>query len=288
MNHLMNKVIIIVFIVTLCFLSMNSCSFIGAIGAASGPRFTRITTDSTKALIYVYKPRAYGRAEWIVRYNGETFAKIKKGGYFPLVVNAGRVKFTYDVYQGSVFLGSGLPLDFEAKAGQTYYVRVAGGFSLSINLELRPFEAAIKDLTKCVLMDTVISTRMQEYEETILLSNFNGSTTIRKGSNLNPPPIEGAAFWRQVRLDSTTARATTEEEKKRTADLFLRWRLRDIEKSKTVPEPFSWDKPPHPVNLLRYALYCRDGKPFDDAFPTCVLFMTLTKDGWEYRIKRKE
>lgn len=122
--------------------------------------FTPITNiPDGKALVYIYKPKTYGKEKFRVEANGEPVTILEKGGYYPYLATPGTVVFTAKAKAriGNVLAPAIIPksaLTLSAEPGKVYYIKEPGGFKLTVKLDLVqvPTELAEKEIQKCKLL----------------------------------------------------------------------------------------------------------------------------------------
>jgi hypothetical protein len=122
--------------------------------------FTPITNiPDGKALVYIYKPKTYGKEKFRVEANGEPVTILEKGGYYPYLVTPGTVVFTAKAKAriGNVFAPALIPksaLTLSVEPGKVYYIKEPGGFKLTVKLDLVqvPTDTAEKEIQKCKLL----------------------------------------------------------------------------------------------------------------------------------------
>jgi hypothetical protein len=124
------------------------------------PSFSAVTDiPEGKALVYIYKPKTYGKEKFRIAVNGEPITVLKKGGYFPYFATPGAIVFTANAKAriGNVPAPLAIPksaLRLSVEPGKVYYIKEPGGFKLTVRLDLVevPPETAEKEIRKCKLL----------------------------------------------------------------------------------------------------------------------------------------
>ncbi len=126
------------------------CATTTQMGSSFAP-VTQVPND--KAVVYVYKAKAYGGALYKLTANGEPVTQLQKGGYYPYIADPGLVKFSaYTLGR----IGDMIPiepthsLEINVSADEIHYVKITSG--LSVRLVEVPQEKAQKELKKCKLL----------------------------------------------------------------------------------------------------------------------------------------
>mgnify|MGYP001604995179 CR=1 FL=1 len=106
-----------------------------------------------KALVYVYKPLAYGKSLYMVYINREPLVKLRKGGYYPYYATPGELEIIADK---KARLGELLEvfniepnkrMVLQVEPGKVYYVKLSG--SLNVKFSQVDESEALTDLAKC-------------------------------------------------------------------------------------------------------------------------------------------
>lgn len=114
--------------------------------------FQPATVPPDKAVIYIYKPKTYGKDVYRVQANGETLTDLKRGGYFVYVSSPGTVDIVAPKRPriGNVIgwaAREGVNKALFVESGKVYYLRKSGTFKES--LEEVSADVALKELAKC-------------------------------------------------------------------------------------------------------------------------------------------
>lgn len=112
-----------------------------------------------KALVYIYKPKTYGKEIFRVEANGEPITMLKRGGYYPYIAVPGKIVFTAKAKArlGNIFAGATIPksvFTLNVEPDKIYYIKEPGGFKLAVRLDLVqvPSDIAEKEIIKCKLL----------------------------------------------------------------------------------------------------------------------------------------
>lgn len=126
--------------------------FLALTGCASGPSFRAIPNSEIppdKALVYIFRPAIIRGSGLVptVDATGVEGLRLRAGGYYPMFVPAGMT-------WASITQTGRFSVEFDAKAGETYYVR--GGtiaFALGIPyIQITTPESALPELQECKLL----------------------------------------------------------------------------------------------------------------------------------------
>ena len=119
-----------------------------------GPKFGAVETPPAgQAIVYIYKPKTYGKSIYLIFANGEPVTKLMRGGYYPYYASPGELEIVADK---QARLGELLEvLDIEpnkkltvlVRAGMRYYVKIAG--ALIVKLVQVDEQTALGELSEC-------------------------------------------------------------------------------------------------------------------------------------------
>lgn len=96
--------------------------------AASGPQYSSLDPDKSKATIVVYRIEPTSLMGYTVAINGEDVCNLHHEGYFSSNVNPGKTKVTTSFWS----MPGTSHIELDTKAGKTYYVRVTHNTANSI------------------------------------------------------------------------------------------------------------------------------------------------------------
>jgi len=146
----MYKITVLGTLLVLCSVFLFGCT------TAKGPAFTPITQiPDDKALIYIYKPKAYGMSMWKVKVNGEVITVLRRGGYYPYLATPGSYLISAEMLPrfGNLIVAHIEPertVTLTALAGNTYYIKSHSG--INPRLAIVTAKVGKRELKKCVLL----------------------------------------------------------------------------------------------------------------------------------------
>ena len=118
-------------------------------GCASGPAFQPPVLPADKAVIFIYRPSAFGFAKaYDVKRGEDTIVTMKSRGYYPYVTDPGTVTLS-----ATTETTDSVTLD--VKAAQAYYVRAGMKVGFWVNrptLAVVSHDEADPDLARCKLL----------------------------------------------------------------------------------------------------------------------------------------
>lgn len=129
-------------------LIFTSCQTIDGPMFTAGPK-----PPKGKALVYFYKPVAYGKSIYVLYVNGWPITKLMRGGYFPYYVPPGDLKMVADKHARLGELLEVLDIEpkyklaFQVDADKVYYVKIQG--ALFHELVQVDETTALEELSEC-------------------------------------------------------------------------------------------------------------------------------------------
>ena len=118
-------------------------------GCASGPVFQPTLLPADKAVIFIYRPSAFGFAKaYEVKRGEDTIVTMKSHGYYPYVTDPGTVTLS-----ATTETTDSVTLD--VKAAQVYYVKAGMKVGVWVNrptLAVVSHDEADPDLARCKLL----------------------------------------------------------------------------------------------------------------------------------------
>jgi hypothetical protein len=155
---IMNKKYIYIILILFCAIFVFSCA-----AGLQGPLFKPVSEiPKDKSIIYIYRINDKINTEFIINYFDKELCVLQNNGYFPYIIDQGKVELTSKV-QFKMFatgildqaIANPTQLIFEAQAGKTYYIECKadelGGQELSINKV--PDKYGRNRIKECKLLD---------------------------------------------------------------------------------------------------------------------------------------